>query len=55
MAMISKKKPTPAETASFRFVGIDRMMYSRSRVAVMTSASTPETNTKASACCQVYL
>ena len=31
------------------------MMISRSLVAVMISASTPEMNTKASACCHVYL
>ena len=54
-AMMPRNRPTPAETASFRFCGIDVMMYSRSLVAVMISASTPEMNTKASACCQVYL
>ena len=53
--MMPRNRPTPAETASLRFCGMALMMYSRSRVAVMISASTPEMNTKASACCHVYL
>ncbi len=54
-AMIPRNRPTPAETASFRFCGIALMIVSRSLVAVMISASTPEMNTKASACCHEYL
>ena len=49
-----QKQPDLAETASFRFFGMEVITYSRSLVTVMISASTPDRKTNASAC-QVYL
>ncbi len=54
-AMIPRKRPTPAEIASFRFFGIALMTYSRMRKSEISRKITPEQNTPASACCQVYL
>ena len=50
-----RNSPTPAEIANFRFRGIELMMYSRIRKIDSRKKSTPEQNTAASACCQVYL
>lgn len=47
--------PTPADTASLRFCGIESMTYCRIRNTEMRKNSTPEQNTAASACCHVYL
>ena len=49
-----RNSPTPAEIASFRFFGIELMMYSRIRKIEIRKKITPEQNTAASACCQVY-
>src|SRR6516165_2250648 len=54
-AMMPRKSPTPAEIANLRFFGIELMMYSRMLKMEMRKKSTPEQNTPASACCQVYL
>src|SRR5262249_48646472 len=54
-AMMPRKSPTPAEIANLRFFGIELMMYSRILKTEMRKNSTPEQNTPASACCQVYL
>jgi hypothetical protein len=54
-AMMPRKRPTPAEIASFRFLGIELMMYSRSRKTEIRRKISPEQNTPASACCHVYL
>ena len=45
---------TPAEIASLRFLGIALMTYSRMRKTEIRRKITPEQNTPASACCQVY-
>ena len=52
---MARKSPTPAEMASLRFFGIALMTYSRMRKIEMRKNRTPEQNTAASACCQVYL
>jgi hypothetical protein len=49
-----RNKPTPADIASFMFRGIELMMYSRIRKIEIRKKITPEQNTAASACCQVY-
>ena len=49
-----RNKPTPAEMANFRFFGMELMMYSRMRKIEIRKKMTPEQNTAASACCQVY-
>ena len=49
-----RNRPTPAEMANFRFRGIELMMYSRMRNTEIRKKITPEQNTAASACCQVY-
>ena len=49
-----RNSPTPAEIASFKFFGIELMMYSRMRKIEIRKKITPEQNTAASACCQVY-
>ncbi len=54
-AMIPRNRPTPAEIASLRFLGIELMTYSRMRKTEIRRKITPEQNTPASACCQVYL
>src|SRR5262245_13143743 len=54
-AMMPRKSPTPAEIANLRFFGMELMMYSRILNTEMRKNSTPEQNTPASACCQVYL
>ena len=54
-AMMPRNSPTPAETASFKFCGIDSMTYWRMRNTEIKKNSTPEQNTAASACCHVYL
>src|SRR5262249_13657770 len=50
----ARNRPTPADIASFRFCGIALMMYSRMRKIEIKKKITPEQNTAASACCQVY-
>ena len=52
-AMMPRNRPTPAEIASFKFLGIELMMYSRMRNIEIRKKITPEQNTAASACCQV--
>src|SRR5919204_488584 len=54
-AMMPRKSPTPAEIANLRFFGIELMMYSRILKTEMRKKITPEQNTAASACCQLYL
>jgi hypothetical protein len=54
-AMIPRKSPTPADTASFRFCGIESMTYCRIGNTEIKKNSTPEQNTAASACCQVFV
>ena len=49
-----RNRPTPADMANFRFFGIELMMYSRMRKIEIRKKMTPEQNTAASACCQVY-
>ena len=49
-----RNSPTPADIASLTFRGIELMMYSRMRKIEMKKKITPEQNTAASACCQVY-
>ena len=44
----------PADMASLRFRGIELMMYSRILKIEIRKKITPEQNTAASACCQVY-
>jgi hypothetical protein len=53
-AMMPRNRPTPADIASLRFRGIELMMYSRMRKIEIRKKITPEQNTAASACCQVY-
>ena len=52
---MKRNRPIPAEIASLRLRGIELITYSRSGVTEMMNANTPETNTKPSACCHVYL
>ena len=54
-AMMPRKRPTPAEIANFRFFEIELMMYSRMLKIEIRKKITPEQNTPASACCQLYL
>ena len=43
------------EIASFKFRGMELMMYSRTRRIEIRKKITPEQNTAARACCQLYL
>jgi hypothetical protein len=52
-AIMPRNRPTPAETASFRFCGIASMTYYRIGNTEIRKKRTPEQNTAASACCQV--
>src|SRR5262249_33259121 len=49
------EKEPDAGGANLRFFGIELMMYSRILKTEMRKNRTPEQNTPASACCQVYL